>query len=49
MRLKFKEKHLLLLDGIQTIMIILGEKNVIIKNVIMTNIYNEVVTSFLSL
>jgi hypothetical protein len=36
MRLKFKE-DLLLLDGIQAIIIILGGKNVIMKNVIMTN------------
>ena len=41
MHLKFKEEHLLLLDGIQTVMITLGGKNVIIKNVIIMNTYNK--------
>ena len=42
MRLKFRKEHLLLLlDGIQTVMITLGEKNVIIKNVIMMNTHNK--------
>ena len=41
MRLKFREEHLLLLDGIQAVIIILGGKNVIIKNVIMMNTRNK--------
>jgi len=34
MRLKFREEHLLLLDGIQAI-------NIVMKNVVMTNTYNK--------